>query len=237
MFFKRRKKLKIRCYPQFDHAAKIFPIEKTRSFIPDWWKNLSATFYDPKSSLNISTIKACPGFVDLYKKGITIPLWRDSVIKYDSERIVDVVIPTDEPVENLFVLHSVEQWQGLLPGHLHFKIVSPWMLETDEPVQFLMMDMTWNRKDSQEYLIPPGIVEFKYQHATHINVFLPPTKGFRELKLEAGTPMVQLIPLTDREIELEIMPADSNKFKNLLPYAWTFNNVYAKTKNILEKRK
>lgn len=233
-FWKKRKTVTVRCYPQFTHIQNLFPIVHTRKMIPDWWKNLPSVIRD-NSGKDITTIKSCPGFSELYKRGISLPMWRDTVIKYDKNRILDIELTTFEDISQWFVLHPPEQMGSVFNPWLHLKIISPWFLETDEPVPFLMIDMAWNRKTLGDYSIPPGMLEFKYQHATHINMFLEPTEEYKEIKFQAGTPLIQLIPLTDVDLELEICDPDDNKIRSMRPYSWTAHNVYAKTRNILEK--
>ncbi len=236
MIFFKKKKVKVKCYPQFDQVGEIFPVELARKYIPDWWKNLPSQV-NIGLAKEITTIKSCPGFTELYKTGITFPLWRDCVIKYDRHSIVEIEIPTNENPNNYFVSHNVDQMGKVFDPWIHLKILSPWYLETEEPIPFLMTDMTYNRKTLSGYQIPPGVLEFKYQHATHINMFLEPTDTFRELSLNAGTPLIHLIPLADVEIELEICKYNADKLKSMQPWHWTFNNLYTKTRNIIEKRK
>jgi len=233
-FWKKRKSVQVRCYPTFSQIRDLFPITHTKKFIPDWWKTLPSTIADT-SGKETTTLKSCPGFIELYKRGISLPMWRDTVVKYDQNRILDVEVSTGEDINQWFVLHPPEQMGNAFSPCLHLKVISPWFLETAEPVPFLMIDMMWNRKTLQDYSIPPGVLEFKYQHGTHVNMFFEPTTEYKEVKFQAGTPLIQLIPLTDIDIELVICEYDEAKLRSMKPYSWTANNVYAKTRNILEK--
>lgn len=235
MILLKNKKITLKCYPQFPQISNLFPIDHARKFIPKWWKNLDVEAND--SCLGkIPTIKSCYGFTDLYSRGFIIPLWRDCVVFYDKNGIENIQIPTEENINQYFTYHANSQFNGYLPQWHHLKFITPWLLETKDLIPFLMTEVGWSRENPLEYFIPQGTLEFKYQHAAHLNVFFPPTNSKKKVEFFAETPLIHLIPLTEHEVEIEICDYNPKKFQELLPHAWTFKNLYKKTRNLLEKK-
>lgn len=106
------------------------------------------------------------------------------------------------PIEH----HSHEQLgnANCFDNFIHVKIDPPWMLEdvNGTGIPFTWTNCFWNQIEMLNYLhICPGIADYKYHRSTSINIFLP--KEPRQFLLPVGTPLVQLIPITERPIEVE----------------------------------
>ena len=69
-FWFKKKKVVLECFTDNDIAFNYAKIERMDKFFPEWWKKTKK--YSDKG---IPTIKGCVGFIDYYKKGITIPSW------------------------------------------------------------------------------------------------------------------------------------------------------------------
>jgi hypothetical protein len=236
LFWKKSPKVKVRCYSPWPQLIDLFPVEETKKFTPQWFKNVDP--YVNYNRVSGPTIKVCPGFNDLYKRGFVVPLWEDYKIKWSNSGLMDVVTPNNRKIE-LQDTHPVEARGGAFKGWTHVKLHNVWMFETDRVVPFMLIDTTWNREDHQNFIVPPGVVEFKYQHALNINMFLPPLpfNQTKEIEIAAGTPMIQLVPLEPVDLEIECIPADDKKLDQLRLYRWTFNGVYLKTKKYLQRDK
>ncbi len=234
-FWKKSPKLKVRCYSASKQLMDLFPVEESRKFYPEWWENLP-TYVEVGMGRKIPTSKVCPGINDLFKRGFVIPMWRDHIITWSHQNLISVDAPGSQSDE-LNRSHPPEQIGEAFTGWTHAKLLNPWFFETDRVVPFLMQDCTWNRDTHQDYVIPPGVLEFKYQGAAHINTFLSPVaQGHKEIFIPAGQPMAQLIPLEPVQLELELIEMDQKKFNSFYHYPWTFQNVYLKTRKVLEGR-
>lgn len=236
LFKRKTNKLKLTCSPLNPHIIDYFPIEYSRKIHPKWFKDMPA-YKDVGAPTRMPTTKMCPGLQHLFNAGITIPLWYDHVIeRLENGAVKGIRCPANTKT---FEVHNEEQWTGAFPGWHHIKLLSPWFIVADRPVSFLAIAPTWHQKNPGEYVIAPGMLEFKYQHGSHVQMFLPPVTNneAKEIKLEAGTPMLHLVPTEDVDIELEFKNMDDTFYKKYVErFNWTFENLYRKSRSVLEKK-
>jgi hypothetical protein len=231
LFWKKSKKLELRCYSLEPQLPDFFPIELSKKVIPEWYKNLPP-YSGPQ---RMPTTKMCPGLQHLFNVGITIPLWFDyTITRMENGTITNIDVPrTIKSYES----HHTGQWEGAFPGWHHLKLLSPWFIEADRPVPFMAIAPTWHQQNPGEYVLAPGMMEFRYQHATHAQLFLPPVTNSQAsvIKLEAGTPMIHFIPTEDVDIELKFCEMDDKAYKRIVEkYTWTRENLYRRSRKILE---
>ena len=225
--------LKKKIYIDFITTSQIAydynPIKKSIHFLPDWFKKL------PKEYMNdffpTSTLKRCPGIVDLYKKGMIMPLWSDLALKTESN-------PTDmryqfADQESKIEFHDPRQRGAYLPSdkYINFKIISPWLAETKENISWLLAPCTWNYNPFNFHIVK-GVINFKYVQFIQVQSFIPFTDS--SFIIEQGTPLLQIIPLSDREVEIKTHLVDHNDFeKRKKSNIISFTNSYKKA---LKKR-
>jgi hypothetical protein len=233
MFFFKTKKIVIDCFTDRPDVFNYFPIQHTSKFFPDWWKKL------PNKPENLSrNMKSCLGFNNYFSKGITLSLWSDLSL-----------IVTNIPQENrdslgwLFSdsistaeLHSPLQFDNYLntQKYKHLKLMSPWLVKCKEDMNWVYTQNTWLFDEPDSVIIPPGIVDFKYQSSTNINLFmnLEYLKNKKQLILESGMPIVNMIPMSDRNIEIKKHLITTQEFINIkkLSTRISFHNSYIKIK-------
>lgn len=228
IFLRKNKPIVVKCYSSEPRLPEFFPVDYTKSFLPEWYKKLPA-YLEPGHK---STMKICPGIREYFNQGFTIPLWSDHSISWKDGELTELLSPRNTqsfpggP-------HPNYQWGESFPGWAHVKLVNPWFFSTDEMIPFLVLDAVWNKNDLSDYVIPQGIVEFKYQHSAHVQLFLSPNKN--NLEMKAGEPLVNIIPLTEREIKLEICEMTQEIYNKIVKnYHWTWDNLYYKTRKLLE---
>lgn len=206
----KRKYIDVFCYTDNVNAYEYFPVSQAREFIPQWWKDIPNTVYDEDNSYHTKgfirhTMKRCPGIIEYYKKGLMIPLWSDIEIIID-RHINDTglsIAVADESTE-------VESHPDYQKGHFlssgdwyHTKLVSPWLIETREPLDFLCLQPHWNFNDlNKDILIPNGYINFyKGNCASNIQMFINQSTD-RVINIDAGTPILHLVPLTEKKIKV-----------------------------------
>jgi hypothetical protein len=206
----------------------LLPPTQGMKNVPLWWKN------KPGITPHITS---CPGITELYKRAITIPLWVDYEIEYD-ENFLNITVPGVDQ-HNLYqyvVGHHPDQYNNAFSDCYHIKLINPWLIEATELTTFLMIDATWNRDTLDDYTITPGMLEFKYQHACHINIFLHKSKSVKKIKFNAGSKFVQLIPLDKRDFKIVYKKIDSEKFLDLMPLVLSEEHNYQKIRKMAEDR-
>jgi hypothetical protein len=232
IFFK-KKKIIIDCFVSNEHIANLFPISKTVDFLPAWWKSMPKTVPSNGFPVEMSTIKRCPGFKDLFTKSVCIPAWSEYKLFQDPNFGFSHVAPNSTAAGNQ---HNSAQMEGAFPNYQHYKLHSPWFLKESSGIYFTMVQASWHTQDPCNYHIPTGCLEFKYQHSTHINFIAQKNETILERTIDAGTPLVYLVPLSDKEIDLNIQVVSDQEISKLKTYHHSFYNSYEITKKIRKEK-
>jgi hypothetical protein len=233
--FNKPKTITIDCFTNHAYSYELFPIEKATKFFPDWWKKLPGHF-DTETEAGIvipqRTMKGCAGLTNLYANGIVMPLWSDLLIE---TRGTNFAYQFADNVSQVG-LHALDQLGEEFSQYTHTKIISPWRIREKSGVNFMYMDLPWNHpKDLMNQCTPPGLVEYKYQHTTNVNMFL--RKGAKYM-FKAGRPMAHIIPMTDAKVELKCHLVGDNEIEKIMsnlsfPF---FIDGYARAKALLKKK-
>lgn len=232
------KKLKvyIDCYTYNINALEFFPIKPADQFYPVWWKNLSkqqTTTDNNGLSVNRATMKSCNGFTDLYQQGIILPLWSDVVIETMANGFRYNFAEGDHYEIGH---HDYEQMSTEFSKYIHLKFVSPWRIQENTEVKFIFFQPTYNQVQTiLDWHIMPGVLDFKYQNATNVNVLAP--RG-RKFEIPAGHPMAHIVPLTDKEIVVKthfLDKTDLDKTKLFGTNYPFFQGSYRKMKKITQE--
>jgi hypothetical protein len=240
MFFFKKKKIVVDCFTAIDTPNFKYHPDHAHKFIPQWWKDLPKTTLLDKNNLIgqfTPTLKTCPGFVDYFNNpGIMIPCWNELSIKTLQNNVTVHYAPTGLEYDINFH-HPDERGDFLNHNkYQHFKIVSPWHFQCKEDIKFMLVQPTWGFKNPEDFIIPPSVVEFKYQHGSNINFFVRRRQELHSYQISLGTPLYHIVPLSEREIELKIH-YDSRDYidKHLLgkmSLAPTFLSAYRKSAQI-----
>jgi len=234
----KRNYIDVFCYTNNTNAYEFFPIRRAREFIPQWWKDIPNNMYDETSNYHTrgflkTTMKRCPGIIEYYKKGIMIPLWSDI------ETIVDDKINEQGWSTVTADGSSVEPHQDFQRGNFLSsgnwflnKLCSPWLIETKEPLDFLYLQPHWNLDELNiDIMIPNGYISFyKNSHATNIQMFINKSLN-RVINIDAGTPILHLVPLTDKKIKVHTL-YDEERMKLLYKKysSYSFGSMYYRKK-------
>jgi hypothetical protein len=233
MFLFPKKKITLDCFINSEQIATIFPVCKTIDVLPDWWKSMPKTVTAEKHPIEISTIKRCPGFRDLFNNSFTIPAWSEYKLFQDPNHGFSHGAPNNYAEAHQ---HQPNQMAGAFPNYQHYKLISPWFIKETSGIHFSMVQAGWHSSDPCEYHIPPGCLEFKYQHSTHINFISAKKESLKEYSIPAGKPLVYLIPLSDKKINLNIHVVTDHEITKLKTYHHSFYNSYEVTKKKLREK-
>ena len=103
--------------------------------------------------------------------------------------------------------------EELYKGYQHVKISNPWLIKEKTGVKFIWNQCTYhNTERHANYHALSGILDFKAQHNTHVNVFV---KKGTTLNVSAGDPLIQIIPLTERDVELKHHVVDAGEYEKI----------------------
>lgn len=191
-----------------ENASYTNPICELRKHLPEWWKELSSTA-TTSQNFTTKTMKSCNGFVDYHASALTIPMWTDIVFDI-GESIEDGISCNYDSLQ----VHPFEQRGGYLPAekYQHVKLIVPWIIECKEDIKFAFVANIWALENPEYVIIPPGVIDFKSQHSAHLNMFFPYDGRKKQFVIKTGTPIINLIPLTDRKCDIEIHPISEYEF-------------------------
>jgi len=237
--FKKGKKIILNCYTSEQYVYDLFKIDRASNFIPDWWKQLEKGYIHNNNIGQTATMKSCIGFTKHFKNGFIMPLWTDLALKLGNIEQGNYGWEFAD-MKTEMGSHPTAQRGNYLNEreYLHMKIVSPWILDCNEDIDWLFIKPDWNFNNPDEIIIPPATLDFKYQHTSHINFFLKFGTEPKEIMLESGSPIIHLIPITDKKVELNVEKISKEEMENYRSKNTkvSFLNKYNKVKRILKSQ-
>ncbi len=216
IFFFHKKKIVLDCFTYQVHAKEYAPVKQAAKFLPDWWKRMpkdggiSSNLY---SELNM---KSCYGLIDLYKRGVIIPMWSDLRIQLSPNGGV-IYQYSDGVSEAEF--HHPKQREGFAPPDKfsHIKLCSPWVFSCKENISWVHVPPIYNQEHNLgEYITCVGAVNFKYGGSTNINLLLPLPAQNKLIQIDHGQPIAHIVPLSDKQIEVRNHLISKNEYDNLV---------------------
>lgn len=204
MFLFKKKEVTLDFFINMEKWANLYSPKKAHSYLPEWWKNLPASYDDMNEFTNRSvprsTMKFCSGFKDLYSSGFIIPMWSDLIIDVSKENYFYVFADKNSSSQE----HSSNQHGNSFNNFYHMKIISPWLAVEKSGIKFAFIEPTWSWLKVSSYIkILPAIVSYDLQSGTHINMFLEKRSEEYRVQINAGDPIVHLLPLTDKKVKIK----------------------------------
>jgi hypothetical protein len=100
-----------------------------------------------------------------------------------------------------------------------------------------VLSPVWHLKNPLEWTVVPGMLEFKYQHATNINLLFKLRPEKYMVRIKAGQPIAHLVPMFDQSWEFETKAMDISDWKkHFARWPHSFDLVYQKTRAFVQKR-
>lgn len=232
-------KVVVDAYAADENIVKFFPVEESVKHTPVWWKHLP-TEYKNYSDRGVehpsSTMKRCVGFVELYRKSFTLPLWSDVAIS-TNENGDWAYYSTNQD----FVIesHDRNQFGEQFNDYVHLKLICPWAFNDKKGINFMLSSPVWNNVDLWNRLhIVPGFFEFKYQFATNINLFV--NRIPQNIQLSAGMPIGMLTPLTEKKVKIKMHHVSQKEYEDICSgkkQNYFFTHAYRKKLNFIKGKK
>lgn len=249
LFIFKKKKIVVDCFTSNPGIHMYYPVTKYINHIPEWWKNLPSTYKVSEQSTagftdltpERPTLKKCPGIIDLFKAGITITLGSDLKIQTKRDGSWAYLYAENSGIEPNFMIdsHSRQNYGSTFDNFIHMKIISSWLLYEKSGVNFYSTPAFWNQIEyMNKFHITPGIVNYKYQHTTNVNLFANRTNSL--IELSAGMPLINLIPLSEHDVEIKNHVVSDDEYHQLVKkstFRSKFVNSYGKQKKILTTEK
>ena len=224
----KKKKIVLQCFANSQHLAEYVPIQMASSFYPNWWKELPKAVVSPGKLGGTGTMKTCVGFIKHFENSAIIPMWSDLIVGIGHQAAHYQYHFSDGVSEATH--HPEYQYNNYFSGnqYQHLKLISPWLLYCDEPVNFMWTEPVWHTNFADQYRVLPGTIDFRYQHATNVNMILTRGTTDRKITIPFKQPIAHIVPLSDRDLHIEVI-YDRNKWQDIAQsgfFAPTFIGKY-----------
>lgn len=179
------------------------PMQKS---IPDWWK--AAPHIGTELSVDgivPGNFKTCPSFTDYFSFGYTIPMWADSIIKYDPEtevwqyRVASPLFSWEYHAHKQYLEYVPHKYRGL-DSYFVFKAVTPWKIITPPGYSTLQLPVFFDF--NEDISLVPGIRDTDIYHNVSLQLLVHSPK--KEIFIKRGTPIAHVVPFKRLETELVI---------------------------------
>ena len=235
MFFFKRSKVTVDCFTLNYGTNELFPIQEANNFYPEWWKTLPKT-YESLNNWGLSiprpTMKQCIGMTNLYTHGFVLPMWTELIIQTTATQwFYEFALGND------IVSHDVEQYQKPISDYHHLKITSPWFLAEKTGINFMWTAPTYNIIENLgKYHTLPGIMDYKYNVGTNINMLLP--KVDNKIMLKSGQPLAHIVPMTDKDVKIKTQVVTQEELSKIQVHTYdsSFTNRYRTNRRINERK-
>jgi hypothetical protein len=229
------------------HCNELYPIAPSSKFIPEWWKKLPKSSFDFNSFDTKNTTKSCLGIIGTFQTGYILPIWTDVAFQTSNDgqwraRVADGNTRIDP--------HDPQQILNFYENHYFFKIRSPWILGSSSDIKYSFNFPFYCHSEPAKFIVPYGIIpnnipipkgiKSNVKYITTTNIFLLVKAGYNEILINAGLPLLHIIPLTDKPINFKTEVLTDNEYKKYggnIP-STTFSSIGLKRfKTLKEKEK
>jgi len=200
----------INFFSQVEGVADSFPILKAKDAIPSWVNDAKKDFLIAQESLNrgFQHITRCPGIFHLFNTGYIVPMWFDLEVSRDQWTVADPSINEflgKEPMGLQLgegIAKNIPKRPWSWPDIV--KINTPWHVMAPKDVKFLMIPLPYTPFFDFEACL--GILDPAYSTEINIQGYLNAPSTF----IKAGTPIAQLIPLTEKHYDVIVRDQNEN---------------------------
>jgi|688.fasta_scaffold430201_1 hypothetical protein len=180
--------------PYIEFVSTIEGLEKieelapksAKKYIPDWLKNM------PNDGSK--TVKICPSFPDLFSAAYVIPMWQDTMIKYDKvldkwDTVTGTITEINFHSNNQMLDYVEASFQGV-NGSLIFKTNCPWRIFTPPGYSVLQIPMFYHF--NKDWSVLTGIIDTDIYHESNQQILYH--GDGKEVFIPRGTPLAMYIP-------------------------------------------
>lgn len=178
-------------------------------FIPEWWKQVPTM---PRFN-DYQTVKSCPSFTDWFSQGYVIPMWADTLLKYNKESNSWLAETSSKFVWEIHGDHQFVDFQKPsmygVNGDFIFKAICPWKIITPKGYSVMQLPLLFHF--NKEYSIIPGIIDTDIYHQANQQVVCH-TDG-KEIFIPKGEPFVHYVPFKRQKYSFDVRSKNDNDRK------------------------
>ena len=247
-------------FNEFDYPEELrslidlYPIISTKKIDRDWWKKMKSSVKiflsqnNPEFKTQSATLKYCPAIYDFINYGYTVPAWQDFQFYIDDQGEIECITPPSMPVKpHLAPADQIDTCpiMGDTASEV-VKLVSPWLIDSPKGFSTIFCKPFYHY--SNDFDVCPGILDTDVNETSNkiVNVFLRFNVKNKVIKIDAGQPLLQLIPFKRMNWTLSIeKPNEKLKkmfkmiriWENSRVEGWKKNEKESLTKNRVQENK
>ena len=130
--------------------------------------------------------------------------------------------------------HHNDPWRTVVVPYW----ISPWIFSTKQEIKWSWIQNTWALNELKEFTIPPAVVDYKHNNFTHINMFIHKNTNKSKVLINAGTPLINLVPMSDKKVKIHTH-YDPDRFDAIqqLNTRFSYTKFYNKKKKLTKEKK
>ena len=226
-------------------VADMFPIRPMSSYKPNWTKKAMED-YKKNYKLNDdgSHIALCPGIFDLFKFGWYVSAWYDVYIKTEkgrpgfSWRVASGDL-MEQTKMNVIDTHGdmITKFIPKRDGRINniVKINTPYNIIAPPEMKFLFLPMPY--PDHYDWESSSGVLEPALSSELNVQLYWNVEEGERFIK--AGTPLMQIVPISEKDLNMVCRDANEKEMRWIekKPYwnSFSFSPVRNKVKELYKR--
>lgn len=210
LFIFKKQKVVVDCFTKQAYVHEYAPIQRAAKFLPQWWWDLPKAKREGDNLNPSINMRYCAGFTDLYAQGLIMPMWSDFTVRINADRSIDCQYSDGQ---SRVEFHPDWQRGAFAPASMytHLKLLTPWMLKSKQNINWHMSAPIFSYLNPDTFVVCPGVVNFKHLHFTNANILVANTAP-RTFDIEHGTPLLHLIPLTDKALVFNNVLVDDKEY-------------------------
>ena len=232
----RKKEIVVNCYTYKSDVYNYFPIVETKKTFPAWLKKVKNSYFNSENDY-FESVKSCPAFVGYFLQGFVLPMWSDLALEVGKSGS-DTYKWQYSDLQSQIGIHPYIQFGLSEKEYQHFKLCSPWAISCTEDVPFLFSGPSWRFGDIPETVeILNGVVSYKTNAGTNVNMLVKRTETNQEFIIKAATPLVHIIPLTEKKLVIKTHLVTKETWDSILNVGARTSFIYKTKKKIQQKFK
>jgi len=237
------KKNNIIFFSNVNGVADAYPIKPAKEFKFKWADRVKADYKEAIKQKDLSPhIRRCPGVFDILDQGYIVPMPWDMKVVTSQEHPYgfqwEVANPElaklfDGGLAGAHTPDGVAKGLPIKPGSLHsvVKLDTPWTVAAPKGLKFVVIPIPY--PDSFEFESTHGILD--PAKGTQITLQLRWNKTHGEHIIKAGTPMLQLIPLSDKQYNLIVRNATKYDKEWVEKRRYLDSHAFIKSRPLIKK--
>tara|TARA_R110001606_G_scaffold254088_1_gene402011 strand:- start:160 stop:915 length:756 start_codon:yes stop_codon:yes gene_type:complete len=235
------KPIELHCYTTRADVYNYAPIKQGAETSRPWFKAIPTNKKSRAITGEHITAKTCPAIVNDLKTGIILPLWSD----------VRIQVAPICPVEDHWWKYQYADGLSKAANHTFnqlgmgeidkeatiLQLISPWKFRCSHDIPFMYTGDQLELIKHGKLEIVQGVIDFRYQASAAVSILVRKKETEIDVVLPYLTPLLKLIPLTEKKIKVVNHLVSEKEYYNLakLNTKVSFNSSYYKCKAALGK--